>query len=253
MASESWTNSYQLIDLVERSMKCLEVSPFVQIIAFLLIVIIAVGGCATSNIREDHEKSKEIAPMQIAAVIPLGHVADDIADCVQQTIQGFCPTLKFVPAEEFVYTLYPWFEPGTAPASKEDVNALFNKRLVRQSIAKLGVRYVITVGGGTFQSAPGGTFQHFSDWDLVTGITGVFYYTADRKTDIYATVCDLEEATLILKTESHKHATHKYLTWGIFPLYIKSAITETPACKEIGEEVAKQISGCYFSIGKESK
>jgi hypothetical protein len=79
---------------------------------------------------------------------------------------------------------------------------------------------------------------------------GTGYWSADRKTDIYATVCDLKEATLIQKTESHKHATHKYLTWTILPLYIKPAITETPACKEIGEEVAKQISGCDLSIGK---
>jgi hypothetical protein len=252
MASEYWTNSYQLIDIVERSMKCLEVSPFSQIIAFLSIVIIAVGGCTTSNIRDAQEKSIEIAPTQIAAVIPLGHLADDIADCVQQTIQGFCPALKFVHRKEFVDTLYPWFEPGTAPQSKEDVNALFNKRLVRQSIAKLGVRYVITVGGGTFQADEGGTFDHYRDtsWlDLAVG-AGVIYSTTDRKTDIFATVCDLEEATLILKTESHKQATHKYLTWMILPLYIKPAITETPACKEIGEEVVKQISGCDLSIGK---
>jgi hypothetical protein len=231
-------------------MKCLEASPFTQIIIFLSIVIIAVGGCTTSNIREGQEKSKELAPMQTATVIPLGHLADDIADCVQHTIQRFCPTLKFIPFEEFVDTMYPWFEPGTAPASKEDVNALFNKRLVRQSIAKLGVRYVITVGGGTFQGDPGGSAQQYSDWGFVFQTTGVFYYTADRKTDIYATVCDLKEATFILKTESHKQATHKYLTWTILPLYIKPAITETPACKEIGEEVAKQISGCDFSIGK---
>jgi len=227
-------------------MKCLEVSPFSEIIAFLSIVIIAVGGCATSNLREDQEKSKEIAPMQIAAVIPLGHFADDIADCVQKTIQGFCPALKFVHREKFVDTLYPWFEPGTAPQSKEDVNALFNKRLVRESIAKLGVRYVITVGGATFQRDPVVVLPHY--FTLGTG-----YYSADRKTDIYATVCDLEETTLTLKTESHKHATHKYLWWMFFPLYIKPAITETPACKEIGEEVAKQISGCDFSIGKENK
>lgn len=223
-----------------------EILPTKELLGCILLVFIAVAGCATSAVRENHEKSKEISRLHKVAVIPLGKRSDDVTDCVKNTLQRICPALQFYPHEEFVDMLYPWFEPDTAPKSKEDLEALFKNRLVQERIASLDVRYVITISGGTSQSK-------FEGWMPDYFTLGTGYQTAERKTDIYATVCDLKEATLPLTTESHRYQTHKYLWWLVFPIYIYPAITETPACNEIGEKLAIQLQGCNSSVDEQDK
>ena len=235
-------------------MKCLDISRIAKLIVFFLIPIIAVG-CATSTTRNKYEKNIETAKNEMMVVIPIGNRSVDVAGGVQKAIHSACPSLQFFPHDEFVNLLYPWFEYSTVPKSKDDLNALLKNRLVRERIDKLGVRYVITISGETVQ----GEFN--SMWgddqnvrDIMYQLTlGLDYVKADRMTDIDASVFDLKEARLPLKTESHKHKTHKYAWWLVFPLYIKPAITETPACNEIGEKIAQQLPECEPAVDKKDK
>jgi len=217
----------------------------------LLFILITAGGCATSNIREEPEKYNEIAPAQSIVVVPIGNRAVDITECVHEAIQRVCPNLQFFSPERFVNFMFPWFEPGTIPKTKEDLDALRNSDLVRAKIQTLGVRYVIAVSGETVQDS-----FHGIEPDILQELLvrfGFVYIEADRKTDIYASMIDLKETVMPLESESHRDKTHKYAWWLIFPLYIKPAITETPACSEIGEKIARQISGCNSTADKEVK
>jgi hypothetical protein len=233
-------------------MKYLDITKIAKLIAFFSILIVAVG-CATSSTRNDYEKNIEAAKKEMIVVIPLGNRAGNVADCVHKAIQGACPNLQFFPFEQFADLLFPWFELGTAPNSKEDLDALLKNSLFQERTDKLGVRYVITISGETFQGefhSMWGDNQDVRDimWQLTMGLD---YVKADRKTDIWASVFDLKEARLLLKTESHKYKTHKYAWWLVFPLYFQPAITETPACNEVGEKIAQQLSGCEPAVDKE--
>ncbi len=251
MAKRFWDNFQLLTDVMGHFIKCSKASSTRQFIECMLLVLIAAGGCATSSTREEPEKYKEIVPAQSIVVVPIGNRSADVADCVHKAVQRVCPNLQFFPPEKFVDSLFPWFEPSTFPKNKEDLDALLNNGLVQAKIHKLGVRYVISVSGETVQSE-----FHGIEPDVLQELLfrfGFVYIEADRKTDIYTSMIDLKEAVMPLKTESHKDKTHKYAWWIVFPLYIKPAITETPACAETGEKIAQQLSGCDSTVDKENK
>ena len=199
-----------------------------------------------------------MVPAQPFVVIPVGYRADKFADCVQNAIHRVCANLQFFPPEKFVDSLFPWFEPNTAPKNEEDLDALLKNRLVQERIDKLDVRYVITIGGQTSQSECEHVISE-DDHFLLKFLYGTLYLAigsvvieADRRTNIYASVFDLEKAKLPLKAESHKDKTSRYAGVAfIIPLYIQPAITETSACYEIGKTIAQQISGCEPAVDKE--
>jgi hypothetical protein len=251
MAKRFGNNCRQLTGLMRHLFKKSNVSSTRQFIECLLFILITVGGCATSSIREQPEKYNEIASAQSIVVVPIGNRAADIAECVHEAIQRVCQNLQFFPPERFVDSMFPWFEPGTFPKTKEDLDALRNSDLVRAKIQTLGIRYVIAVSGETVQDS-----FHGIEPDVLQELLvrfGFVYIEADRKTDIYASMIDLKETVIPMEAESHRDKTHKYAWWLVFPLYIKPAITETPACAETGEKIARQISGCNSTADKEVK
>jgi hypothetical protein len=251
MAKKFGDNGQLLTDVMGHFIKYSKVSSTRQLIGWMLIIFIAVGGCATSSTREEQKQYNEIVPAASVVVVPIGNRSDNVADCVQSTIQFICPNLHFFPHEKFVDSLFPWFEPSTFPESKEDLDALLKNRLVQARLDKLGVRYVISIYGETVQSEYDHTLPE--DWAEILGRGAYFILIeANRRTDIYASVIDLKEARLPLKAESHKAKTRRYAGWFlIIPLYIQPAITEIPACNEIGKKIAKHLSGCDSTVDKE--
>lgn len=243
MARKYGDNHQLLTDVMGYFIKHLNVSSTKQLIGWMLMIFITTGGCATSSIREEQKQYNEIGPTESIVIVPIGNRSDDVAECVETIFHFICPNLKFFPHEKFVDLLFPWFEPSTFPESQEDLDSLLKNRLVQTRLDPLGVRYVITIRGETVQSDYHHTLP--DDWaePLAQGAY-FFLIEADRETDIYASVFDLKEAILLLKAESHKAKTSRYAVWMIIPLYIQPAITEIPACYEIGKKIAQLLSGC---------
>ena len=67
------------------------------------------------------EVSNRTESNEIIVVAPIDNRANDITECVQNKMHRACPDLQFFHPEQFVDMFYPWFEPGTAPESKEDL------------------------------------------------------------------------------------------------------------------------------------
>lgn len=122
-----------------------------QILSLVSAVLIFAVGCTTFNLQETLKETAVIAPNQAITVLPQGPSPDDmdIAECVSRTVQRTSPSLRFISTQEFRDALFPWFEPGTAPDTLEELALLLNKPLVGERIASLGVRYVIRVRGAT--------------------------------------------------------------------------------------------------------
>jgi hypothetical protein len=225
-----------------------KLSSTTQFIGWMLIFFLTVGGCATYSIREEPEQYNEIMPENLVVVFPLDNRSDNFAECVENIIYGFCPNLQFFSPEKFADSLFPWFEPSTFPESKEDLNALLKNRLVQARLDKLGVRYVISIHGETFQSEYHSLLGDFFTEPLAGG-GGIVFVEAYRETDIYASVIDLKEAILPLKTESHRAKKRRYAgVLFVLPLYIQPAMTEIPTCYEIGKKIAQHLSGCESII-----
>jgi hypothetical protein len=225
-----------------------------RLIGWILIIFIAVAGCATSNIQEkESAQYNAIVPTQSVVVVPIDNRSDKVADCVENILNTFCPNLKFLPLEKFVDFLFPWFEPSTFPKSKEDLDELLTNRLVQSRLDEFDVRYVITIHGETVQSEYQSVIPE--DWaEVLAQGAGFLIIEAERRTDIWASVIDIKKARIALKAESHKEKTRRYAAVMIFlPLYIQPAITETPACYEIGKTITQQLLKCNSTVNKEGE
>jgi hypothetical protein len=227
-------------------MKYLEVSTKMFFTLFFSIVLILIGGCSTSSVRENQHKPNELSQLQKVTVIHPGKLSEDVADCIEKTLSGFCPILQFYPHEEFVDTLFPWFEPGVAPESKEDLEALLKNRVVQDRISKLGVRYVIFLSGGTGHSSTRSEI-------FIPGLFGSVTISDEYSTDIWVTVCDLKELKLLLKTDSHERGSSYWGFVYVIPFLIPGRNTEDLVCDEIVEKLTPHLPGCRSTVDKQDK
>ena len=138
----------------------MKISPNTLFILFFSIALILVGGCATSSVREEQKRPKEITPIHKVAVIPIENLLIDV--------------------------LFPWFEPDKAPESKEDLEALFRNRLVQERIDKLDVRYVIALSVET-------GYRYNRSETMIPGLFGGVFNSREYSTDVFVNVFDFKE------------------------------------------------------------
>ncbi len=153
--------------------------------------------------------------------------------CVRQAMLKTNPSLKFVPVEEFRDALYPWFEPATAPDNPDALAEVLKRRVVQQRIATLGVRYVVSVGGGTWEGEDKGF--------ILAGHGCIGFAWKDRESALDATVWDLKDAAMAGTLEASASGTAAILCYGV-PIPLISP-TETEACAELGQRVADFLTG----------
>ena len=79
--------------------------------------------------------------------------------CVGEAVSRGNSGLNVLPYQEFIDSLFPWFEPRTAPAETKNLNALMNRPLVSEKIKSTGARYIVWLDGDTDRVDGGGSMS----------------------------------------------------------------------------------------------
>ena len=79
--------------------------------------------------------------------------------CIENALGRGSNGLRVIPHKEFVDSLFPWFEPRTAPAETKGLTKLMERPGVADSIRDQGVRYIIWLDGDTDKVAGGGSLS----------------------------------------------------------------------------------------------
>ncbi len=74
---------------------------------------------------------------------------EEFVNCVGERVSRGSGAIRVIPEKEFVDSLFPWFEPRTAPLRTSDLQALMEEPLVANKIEEYGVRYIVWVDGQT--------------------------------------------------------------------------------------------------------
>lgn len=209
-----------------------------QTAAFALTALLA-AGCTTLQAHETLEAPGDLAQGQAVTVLfsdlhPPEGDDDTIAKCVRRALHRTSPTLRMIPPQEFRDALFPWFEPGTAPGTPEQLALLLEKPLLQDAITRLGVRYVISVrGSSTHGDSKGAIF-------CGAGYGGggcLGFAWVDRESTMSAVVWDLEQP-LSSGTVDITVSGTIYVPAFILPIPIP-VFTETRACTEIAQRLAQ--------------
>jgi hypothetical protein len=154
------------------------------------------SGCMQSRVEESREMPTHIgkgeAVVNLAKPQVEGAGAEDgFMDCVGDELKGGKANIVVHDNNTFVDKMFPWFEPGTAPAKPEAVAALLARPGVSEKVAATGVRYVVWLDGSTQKTDGGGSIA----CGAAPGAAGCIGFGWWEKESAYeATVWDLKQA-----------------------------------------------------------
>jgi hypothetical protein len=206
----------------------------------LLMVLlpgILIGACTTARIEDVRVTSTGIEEGEGVVIMArsyhLGNETETkFIDCVGDAIGRGTGSLRVIPNDEFVDSLFPWFEPRTAPSDTKGLPDLLKRPGVADMIAEKGVRYVIWLDGDTERTTGGGSLS-CAVGPGGGGCFGFAWWQNDSKYE--AAVWDIT-ALETAGTISANVSGTSYLPAVVIPIPL-IARTRSKACKGLADQL----------------
>ncbi len=208
-----------------------------------LAAALVTGGCVTATVDEMvfNEPAEGVGD---ASVVILGrrHASDyetepDFIQCVGKHIQRGDPSINVIGELEFLNSLYPWFEPRTAPLRPADLDRLIAQPPVAQKLASLQTEYLIWVDGSTVQTNSAGSMT----CGVGPGGAGCFGFGTWGNDSTYeATIWDFTDRAEVGRVNTSASG-QSYMPAVIVPIPIIAPVQGT-ACDGLGDQLLKFLS-----------
>jgi hypothetical protein len=161
-----------------------------------LSALALVAGCMTAKLDENRMTPTTIAKGEGVVILAKPQVEgtgseQDFMSCVGDKLASGADPLPVYGNTRFQDTLYPWFEPSTAPVRPEGVAALLARPKVAERLDETRVRYVVWLDGNTRKTDGGGSMACAAG----PGFAGCFGFGWwEKQSEYEATVWDLKTA-----------------------------------------------------------
>lgn len=132
--------------------------------SLVIALSFTLGGCITASVENNREESTGLQAGEKVVVMAKSYhqgneTEADYINCVEKALGSGSGKLNVVTGQKFVDSLFPWFEPRTAPADTKGLAALMAKPGVPEAVKRMGVRYVVWLDGGTERVTQGGSLS----------------------------------------------------------------------------------------------
>ena len=212
-------------------------------LAFPLTMILLLGGCVTASVDE-MTFDAPIAGIGDGSIVILGrrHAPDydtepDFIDCIGDHISRRNSSFTVISEPSFVDSLYPWFEPRTAPLSVEGLDRLMAIGPVAEKIVELNLNYMVWVDGRTQDTNSAGS--------MTCGISpaggGCFGFgTWGTESDYEATIWNFTNNSEVGRM-SASTSGQSYMPAVVVPIPIIAPVQDT-ACQSLGQQLLQYLS-----------
>ncbi|MDH3410501.1 MAG: hypothetical protein OEN51_14180 [Gammaproteobacteria bacterium] len=131
---------------------------------FLILVTLTSAACVTSTVQDARTSVTGINEGESVVIMAKSyHLGNETEAkyirCIEDNLARGRRGLRVIPHAEFVDSLFPWFEPRTAPAETKNLAKLMARPGVADKIAEHGIRYIIWLDGDTERVAGGGSLS----------------------------------------------------------------------------------------------
>ena len=153
-----------------------------------------VSGCMTAKLDENRMMPTLIAKGEGVVILAKPQVEgtgaeQDFMSCVGDKLASGTDPLAVFSNAEFQNSLYPWFEPSTAPVRPEGITALLSRPKVARRLDETRVRYLVWLDGSTRKTDGGGSMACAA----APGFAGCFGFGWwEKQSEYQATVWDLK-------------------------------------------------------------
>ena len=207
-------------------------------VSLQLIPAIAIGvlaGCSEAQVETRGSPVGLAVGASVSVSASEALESNSTVSCVADALSAQEVPLRVVSAKQFRRTVFEDTAIQTDGKSlAERLMALKNDAVLRDRVAKLGLRHMILVDRPE-------TVQEFDDFYCEGGYFGAICGAAwDRNSTIRARVIDLHEGSEIGSAAAH--VSGRRLLLFPLPLYIPTA-TEGEACKELAGAISRQLTG----------
>lgn len=206
----------------------------------LLIVgtlILMLSACVTARVENSREGLTGIDQGESVVIMAKSyHLGNETEakyiKCIERALARGTDGLTVVPHREFIDSLFPWFEPRTAPAETKGLARLMERPGVSQKIKDQGVKYIIWLDGDTEKVAGGGSLSCAAG----PGGGGCFGFAWwQNASDYDAYVWDLEGLESAGTVSTDVSGT-SFLPALVIPIPL-IARTQARACKGLAEQL----------------
>ncbi len=201
------------------------------------LAALACVGCVTSRTEDARESQTGLNEGEGVVVMAKSyHLGNETEAkyirCVEKALGNGAGALRVIPHRQFVDSLFPWFEPRTAPAETKNLAKLMDHPGVVQRIEEQKVRYIIWLDGDTERVAGGGSLSCAAG-PGGGGCFGFAWWQNDA--DYEASVWDLQELESAGTVTTDGSGT-SFLPALVIPIPL-IARTKTKACKSLAGQL----------------
>lgn len=203
-------------------------------------------GCVTATVDE-MVFNEPLEGIGDSSVVILGrrHAPDyetepDFIECVGDHISTRDKSITVIDEIEFIDTLYPWFEPRTAPLHPPDIERLLEQQPVARRMAELKTEYMIWIDGVTVRSDSAGSMT----CGIGPGGGGCFGFgTWNNDSSYEAVIWDFTDRAEVGRVNTTASG-QSYMPAVIIPIPIIAPVQGT-ACNGIGDQLLEFLSSEY--------
>ena len=212
--------------------------------AVILVLPLALSACMQARVEESREMPTKIGKNEAVVILPKPQIEgagaeDGFMDCVSENLAGRgANAIKVHGNNEFVDSLFPWFERGTAPAKPEAVADVLARPGVSEKIAATGVRYVVWLDGGTRKTDGGGSIA----CGAAPGAAGcIGFGWWEKESDYEAVIWDLQQGKSAGSVGTNVTGTSAIIG-AVVPLPFISRV-QGAACDRLANQLRSFFSG----------
>ena len=209
--------------------------------SLIVVAALILGGCITSRVEDTRMSKTGINAGEGVVIMAksyhLGNETEDkYIECIEKGLASGSTGLRVIPNQEFVDSLFPWFEPRTAPSETKHLPKLMDYPGVAERIAEQKVRYIIWLDGDTERVAGGGSLSCAAG-PGGGGCFGFAWWQNDA--DYEASVWDLVELESAGTVTTDVSGT-SFMPALILPIPL-IARTQSKACKTLARQLREFI------------
>ncbi|MGJ8688594.1 MAG: hypothetical protein ACSHXZ_03660 [Gammaproteobacteria bacterium] len=208
-----------------------------------LLCIVLLASCTTTTVDEFRQGETGIESHE--SIVILGRrqgssyeTREEFVDCVGDRVARGARAIRVIPEKEFIDSMFPWFEPRTAPLRTSDLQTLMEEQLVADKIQDYGIRYIVWLDGQTETSNREGSIS----CAVGPGGGGCFGFGSwEDDSNFDARVWDVS-SFLNVGTISTDASGQSYVPAVVIPIPLIARV-EANACSSLASQLQQFVNG----------